>query len=258
VPPEEQEFSARLDELEHDARAAARFTYAAATIDHLRSRRPSVMAALERDADFWDTVLGALQTASVAAIARVYDPRSEVMSAERVLKHAIAHASTLFSRSALQSRIARRPGEAVEGPSDGHGPTVADFAALRAGLDEHAALYESVIDPIRHELFTELDGSFLTDTLALFQTVHRADFERLALFPSSLHGALRRLFHDGRRPGLEAPPSDIARLVADPMVDRGGEAWEQSYAVRDARRFLDALERADGAGEKRGRELGED
>jgi hypothetical protein len=260
VPSEEQEFSARLDELEHDARAAARFTYAAATLDHLRSRRPSLSAALERDADFWDTVLGALQTASVAAVARVYDPRSEVVSADRVLKHAIAHAPTLFSRPALQARLARRlpVREAAEESLSAHEPTVADFAALRASLDRHGALYASAIGPIRHELFTELDGSFLMDTLALFQTVQRADFERLALFPLSLHGALRRLFHDGRKPEPEIPPSDIARLIADPMHARDGGAWEQSYMVRDAWRFLTGLERTDAAEEKRGPEFGED
>jgi hypothetical protein len=241
---QEQEFTARLDELGQDAVAAARFTYAAATIDHLRSRRPTLTETLDRAAGFWETVLGALQTAAISAVARIYDTDTGIMSADRVLQHAAAHSEALFSRLALQSRQARSCSarQAIEASADAHEPEMSDFAALRAQLDEHAALYESVIRPIRFELFTESGAGALLDTIALFQVAPRADFEKLALFPASLHAALRGLFDAGRKPVLKVPPADVAAMIASPPSDRNDAAWAQRHMVLEAWRFLTDLE----------------
>ena len=245
--PEEEEFRAGLDELEQDARAAARFTYAAETIDYLRNQRPTLMATLDRDAGFWDTVLGALQTASIAALARLYDPRNEVMSAARVLDYASTHAAALFNPTALQSRQARagNGGDAAHPDVEGYRCGIENFAGLRAALDEHTALYEYAIRPIRYELFTESGRRSLLETLALFQIVEKADFQKLALFPSSLHGALRRLFQEGRKPLLDEAPADVAGLIASPAGERDADPWEQGCMVRDAWRFLTGLEDAE-------------
>jgi hypothetical protein len=242
LPPEEENFRERLDALERDARAAVRYLYTGATINHLAAERAPLAAALDRDAGFWNTLLGALHTASVAALGRIYDVHRNVGSAARLLEHSSKYSTGLFSLLALESRKARvlPAAGAIRFAEHAYVPDANDFESLRAALEARAGLYETLIGPLRDEV-AHFDRVALSRHCELSQRVRTADFEQLALFPLSLHRALARLFESGDKPELETPPTDIARLAGQTYLERDMDSWEQYFSTRDAARFLAGL-----------------
>jgi hypothetical protein len=86
-PTHGQVFLQRLDALQRDAAAAARYAYAGSSINFMANQNLALVPLLDRDASFWNTVLGAMQTASIVALGRIYDSRKDVLSADRLVKH---------------------------------------------------------------------------------------------------------------------------------------------------------------------------
>jgi hypothetical protein len=80
-PTPEQVFLERLGALERDALAAARCAYVGSAIHFITNQQPALIPILGRDAGFWNTVLGAMRTSAIVALGRIYDSRSDVLSA---------------------------------------------------------------------------------------------------------------------------------------------------------------------------------
>lgn len=233
-PTPEQIFLQRIEALARDARAAARYAYFGSSINFVANQNLALVPILDRDVGFWNTVLGAMQTASIVALGRIYDSRKDVLSADHLVKHATRYPG-IFSRSALGAR--KTPGFAA----DAFEPKVADFSSLEDALDQHAALYESTAGPIRHKAFAHAGNITSQEMYELFQNVPPADYERLSVFSLSLHNALFELYYNGREPLMENITSDLATLVANPAGIRE-ITFEHRYAIKDTAQFLNHLE----------------
>jgi hypothetical protein len=237
------ELELRLDALERDARAAARHTYIGSSINFAAAPRPELIARLDKHAGFWNTVLGALQTSSIVALGRIYDQRKDVLSARKLVTHASAHRA-MFTRASLAERVAHRfPSEAEvqEFVALAHEPTQVDFDLLNGQLATHTDLYETTIQPIRHNVFAHAGHITRNEMLAMFANVPMADLERLTVFPLQLWRALWQCYHNGYRPEFTAIPISLAEITGDPVGEHE-VSWEHRHAVKDTTDFLAWLE----------------
>jgi hypothetical protein len=111
---------------------------------------------------------------------------------------------------------------------------------LQDALETHTSLYESTIGPIRHKVFAHAGNITEAEKYEMFQSVPRADYERLSVFPLSLWNALFQLYYNGLQPVLENITSDLATLVANP-TGASEITFEHRYAIKDAAQFLKHL-----------------
>jgi hypothetical protein len=232
-PNPEQIFLQRLDALQRDARAAARYAYAGSSIHFIANQNSELIPILDRDAGFWNTVLGAMQTASIVALGRIYDTRKDVLSAEHLVRHVTTYPG-IFSRANLTAR------KGAEFAASAFEPRAADFQPMRDALDHHTALYDSTVGPIRHKAFAHAGNITDAEMYEMFQNVPRADYERLAVFPLDLWNALFQLYYNGVAPVLGNMTTDLATLVANPAGARE-ITFEHRYAIKDTAQFLDNL-----------------
>src|ERR1700689_4383650 len=163
-PTPEQVFLQRLEALQRDARAAARYAYVGSSINFIANQNPALPPILDRDAGFWNTVLGAMQTSSIVALGRIYDSRKDVLSADRLVKYVITYPG-IFSRAALGAR------KTPEYAADAFEPRAVDFKPLQDTLDGYTSLYESTIGPIRHKVFAHAGNITNSEMYELFQNV---------------------------------------------------------------------------------------
>lgn len=243
APPDpEEQFRARLDALERDARAAARFAFIGSAINAIAAGRPALIRRLDEHAGFWNSVLGALQTAAIVALGRIYDSRRDVHSADHLLSHAERYPG-IFGRTVLAARISTRLNEAdtAEYVRDAFEPSEGSFADLRQALDEHIALYEETVRPIRNKVFAHTGPLTPEQMRALFAHVPIEAFEKLSVFPLQLWEALWQLYMNGRAPVLLPAPMRTADVIAEP-VGQATSSWEHRHAVRDISDFLEWLD----------------
>jgi AbiU2 len=232
-PTPEQIFLERLGALERDARAAARYAYVGSAINFIANQQPGLIPVLDRDAGFWNTVLGAMQTASIVGLGRIYDSRRDVLSAKRLVDHVITYPG-IFSRTALAAR------KSAEYASDRFEPTEADLIPLRAALVEHTALYDATVGPIRDKVFAHAGNITRAEMYELFQNVPRAKYEKLSIFPLDLFDTLFQLYYNGEPPDIRTVESDLATLVANPPGERE-ITTEPRYAIKETVQFLEHL-----------------
>lgn len=232
-PTPEQIFLQSLDALQHDARAAARYAYAGASINFIANLNRELIHILDRDAGFWNTVLGAMQTASIVALGRIYDTRKDVLSAEHLVRHVTTYPG-IFGRANLTAR------KGTDFAASAFEPRAADFQKVRDALDFHTALYESTVGPIRHKVFAHAGNITEAEMYEMFQNVPRADYERLSVFPLDLWNALFQLYYNGEAPVLGNMTTDLATLIANPS-GASEITFEHRYAIKDTAQFLEHL-----------------
>jgi hypothetical protein len=241
LQPGEQELRERLDALGADARACARHAFTGLSINYVASTRPELIAKLDANAGFWNPVIDALQNSSIVAMGRIFDRRRDVRSAEKLLTHATTSIG-LFGRQSLELRKARNmsPALARDFAAAAFHPTPQDFAGLKTEVDNHRALYDLRIAPIRNNVSAHSGRITTQQMYQLFGSVPVVDFERLVVFPLRLHSALWQLFENGLRPELPPTPVHMDELAASP-IGRSTSSLEHRHAYKDAQGFLEWL-----------------
>jgi hypothetical protein len=208
----------------------------------MASQRPSLVEALDRDAGFWNPVLGGMQTASIVSVGRIYDRTRGVLSAERLLQHATTYPG-IFSRTSLAERKVGRgltQQQAVQYAADSFAPQAADFDTLSDQLEIHRELYQNTIGPIRNNVSAHSGRITEAEMRELFASVPMADFDKLVVFPLVLNNEMWQLFENGNRPSLRAVSADIAELIANPLGS-SEIGLEHRIAVKYTSEFLERL-----------------
>ena len=72
----EKAFERELEVFRKDGESAAQFFYAEMAINEVARRRPAVLRFLNRNAMFWNTASGAMQSAGFMALGRSFDQGS--------------------------------------------------------------------------------------------------------------------------------------------------------------------------------------
>lgn len=224
------QFEQELAVLRTEAEAAAQFFYAYLTIHAVAADDQSVYKLLNRSALFWNTVLGALQTATFITLGRILD-QSSPHNVDRVLKLAQNHPD-LFSRRALGIR---KQGNAQTPPEwlpeyllDAYVPKAEDFRRLRSHVQKHRKTYNEKYSDLRSKVFAHKELTDPSAVSALFAKTNIRELQRLLIFFSSLHEALWQLFFNGRKPTLQPRRYSMQRMrdLPSPAV-RGRDVQER-------------------------------
>lgn len=109
---EETRFEQELELFRQECESAAQFFFGYLAIHEVAKRRAAVFQLLNRNAMFWKTTTGAMQTAAIVAVGRVFDQGSP-HNIDSVLRLA-QDSPSIFSRASLGRR---KQGGAGEEPS---------------------------------------------------------------------------------------------------------------------------------------------
>ncbi|MEW5982204.1 MAG: hypothetical protein AB1806_07515 [Acidobacteriota bacterium] len=202
----EKAFERELEILRKDCESAAQFFYGHMAMNEVAKRRPRVLDCLNRNALFWVTASGAMQSAAIMAMGRSFDQTSP-HNIDRVIRLA-QDDPAMFSESALRRR---KQGEASTPPSwlDGfvrgvYVPGPADFRRLRAHVRKHRRIYESNYRDLRHKIYAHNVATEDIEIQRLISRTNVREIERLLLFLMRVYESLWHLFMNGRKPTLRA------------------------------------------------------
>ena len=208
-----------MEVLREASEGASQYLYAYLAIHAIARRSSRVWNHVEDNATFWWTVTSALQTSTMLALGRIFDPDPATHNVSRLLRLA-QQSRSMFSRSAL---AARRRGIGPEPPwladfvRDVYEPTPDDFRALRARVARLRVTYERSYRQLRHKVFAHAiaDGQ---EVEQIFEQTNVEELKRLISSLLAIHEALLGLFLNGRKPVLR-------RLRYSAKAPRGAEGW---------------------------------
>jgi AbiU2 len=232
-----KDFERALEAFRGDVEPSAQFFYGYIAVHALAGRHDAVYRLLNTAPLFWNTSLGALQTATFVALGRVFDRKTQNDLCS--LLDLAENNRRLFSKSALRSRRhADDPrGEWLDDfMRHAHEPTAADFRRLRKAADRWCAVYDQRYRILRNKVFAHTVVTDESEVHAMMAKTKVREVERMLGFLLSLHEALLDLLHNGRRPVLRRRGYSLKQMLARPWSYRGGGPHER--VVMEARRFL--------------------
>ena len=147
----------------------------------------------------WMTVSGALQTAALIAIGRIFDQGSP-HNLDRLLRLAETN-RVMFSKAALEKR---KQGSAPERPvwldqylEDIPEPSIQYFRGLRAKTKHFRWIYESTYRDLRHKVYAHRAALDQAEVDRIVAKTNIMEFERLFLFLLSTYESLWQLYMNG-------------------------------------------------------------
>jgi hypothetical protein len=216
-----EEFERELEIFRTEAEQAIQFLYVYLAIHDTAGGSQSVHDMLNDAALFWNTSLGALQTAAFIALGRVFDQHSKSKhNVDRLLGLAQKNPG-IFSKVALSARKAGlSPADLANYLQDVYVPTAKDFRHLRAMVGKHRKIYEAKYRDIRHKWFAHKEISDSAEIGALMAKTNIRELQRLVTFLGSLYEALWELFFNGRKPVVRQRRYSIRAMRKRPTPPR--------------------------------------
>ena len=201
---EEVAFERELELFRQECEGAAQFFFGYLAVHEVAKRRESVFRLLNRNALFWNTATGAMQTAAIIAVGRVFDQGSP-HNIDRVLKLAQDNPS-MFSRASLGRR---KQGDASEAPPwledflDGaYVPDPSDFRRLRVHVKKRRRIYEANYRELRHKIYAHRVVADDSEAAPIVAKTNVRELERLLLFLLRFYESMWHLFMNGNKPAL--------------------------------------------------------
>lgn len=237
----EEQFERELEIFRIEAETAAQFFYAFLAIHAAAGAKKPVYRLLNTAALFWNTLLGALQTAAFVAMGRIFDQDSR-HNVGRLIWLAVDNPQ-IFSKAALAQR---KQGSSSTPPpwlndymKDVYVPKPSDLRRLRGYVSKHRKVYNDKYRPLRHQVFAHKGVSDAAAVSALFAKTNIREMQRMLMFLMSLHNALWQLFVNGHKPALRAHRYSVQRMRDRAAKGtKGGSVHER--LIHEAERFLSA------------------
>jgi len=222
----DQRFEAELEIFRTETEAAAQFFSAYLSVHEIAASHEPVKVLLSQTPLFSNTILGALQTASLVAVGRVFDQDS-AHNLDQLLRIA-QDSPEIFSKAALGGRKisnrAQDPAWLEDSIRDAYEPTADDFKPIRAQVHQQRKTYELQYKQLRDKVYAHNAVLNRAQVDVLFANTDIMELHRMFKFFGSLHEALWQLFFNGQKP-----------LVLESEVLR--DTVQESIS-REAKRFL--------------------
>jgi|GEM_PF-5261487 len=232
MSPEER-FARELENLRRESDAAAQFLYEWLAFHNYASGSRAARMAVNRHALFWNTTLGALQTALFISLGRIFDkdPRSHCIS--RLLSEASQNPQ-IFSRASLAARKRKQSPGASWIPTyvkDAYVPTTDDFNRLSRYITNKRKIYEKTYEPIRHKIFAHSGVGSKEKKDALFSKTQVGEFQRLVLSLRAFHEAMLQLYINGIKPKIKVGKYSASSMNRDvSKIPSNAAVHERVYA----------------------------
>lgn len=234
------EFETQLELFRTEGQSALQFFYAWDATHAVAAKDKSVVRLLNQAPLFWNTVLGALQTSTLVALGRVFDPDTNNYSVTRLLAFAHAHLD-IFSKDALAARKRKLSANADEWLPEylktAHVPTSDDFRRLKRQLSLRRKIYEQNYRPLRHQVFAHRGVATRAEVADLFANTNLRELRQLLVFLDRLYEALWQLYHNGHKPALRPARFSVDRILEQPSPNvKHGKLQER--LVHEAKQFF--------------------
>ena len=236
------DFEVQLELFRTEAESAIQFFYAWDSVHALAVRDEAIVRLLNQAPLFWNTNLGALQTSTLVALGRVFDPDPKNHSVTRLL--ALAHANLdIFSKHSLAQRKRKGSANADEWLpdylKDVHEPSSEDFRRLKRHLSARRKIYEANYRPLRHKVFAHRSVATRIEVGELFARTNIREMQKLLVFLGRLHEVLWQLFFNGRKPTLSPARFSVKRILEQPSPNsKHGKLHER--LIHETKAFLAA------------------
>ncbi len=235
----EAQFKRELEVFRTETETALQFFYAYLTVHAVAADHEPVRRLLNTAPLFWNTNLGALQTAAFIALGRVFDQDSR-HNLDRLLRIAQNNLS-IFSKASIGARKQGGSPTSRDGLAeylrDAYVPTPADFRRLQAHVCKHRTIYKASYRNLRNKWFAHKEVSARADIDALFAKTNIRELQKMLGFLGSLHEALWQLFFNGRKPVLRPRRYSVKHMRHSPSP-----LWQtsavQERITREAEQFL--------------------
>ncbi len=209
-----QEFEHALEVFRTNVQSGAQFFYAYLAVHAMAAEDSRVHRILNRTPLFWNTSLGALQTATFIALGRVFDGTTR-------------HNLNALLKLADQNRqvFTKQPP-----------PTSADFRRLNACATRWSAIYDKSYRPLRNKVFAHTVVTDDRTVHAMMSKTKVRELERLFSSLLSLEKALWDLLKNGHKPLLRRQSYSLKRMLGRP--DSYRDRYAQERVVLEAKRLL--------------------
>lgn len=196
----EDRFLRELEQLRRGSDAAAQFLYSWLAFHKYASGRSPAVTAINKNALFWRTSLGALQTALFITLGRIFDKDPRSHGIDRLLSEA-AQNPQIFSRVRQSGREA-------------YVPTPNDFRRLSRYVARKRKIYKAY-GRIRNKVFAHNDAQSSQKRDALFGKTQLGELQRLVLSLRAFHEVLWQLYHNGRKPTIRVGKYSVHSMTQD-------------------------------------------
>jgi hypothetical protein len=170
----------------------------------LNDRR--VWMATNRQADFWQAHRASNQVALFMSLWRIFDTNENAKSVHRIIRITRQNLQ-IFSKASLSIRKGAKETNPpwwldVFMQQTWEPTTAADLKFLKDALKPHAALFATVYEPIRHNIYGHRLMSNSHAQTDLFPQTNRKDIGTIINFLQTLISDLEHLYLNGRKPAL--------------------------------------------------------
>src|SRR5690348_2068181 len=166
----ETQFERELDVFRTEVESALQFFYGYLAVHASAGKIAAVHRLLNTAPLFWNSTLGALQTASLVVLGRIFDQTS-VHNIGELLTLAENNPS-IFSKAALGRRKLASAANAQSWLTDylenAYIPKRADFRRLRGYMSKHRKIYVTKYRDLRHKVFAHKEITDATQVSTLF------------------------------------------------------------------------------------------
>ena len=234
------DFANDLELFRTEAESAIQFFYAWDATHAVAASDPRVFRLLNQAPLFWNTSLGALQTSTLVALGRLFDPDPKNHSVTKLL--AAAHSNlAMFSKDALAERKRKQSPNADQWLPDYlnsvYEPSNDDFRRLKRHVAERRRTYEDKYRPLRHKVFAHRGVASKSEVSDLFAKTNIRELQQLLIFLRRLHEALWQMYFNGRKPILRPARFSVQRMLDQPSPNLK-RATLQERLVHETRSFL--------------------
>lgn len=237
------DFENQLELFRTEAEGAIQYYYGWQTIHAVAAENEAVFRLLNEAPLFWNTTLGALQTAALAALGRVFDPDQRNHNVNRLLALAGANLD-IFSKKALAERKRKASANADQWLDEYlrgvYEPTTDDFRRLKRHIAVRRKICEERYRPLRHRVFAHRGVATRAEVGELFAQTNIRELQQLLVFLGRLHEALWQLFFNGHKPILRPARYSVQQMLEQPSP----QARLQERLIHETQSLLKALSRS--------------
>ena len=239
VADAERSFSRELEVFRNEVEAGTQFFFTYLAVHAVAHEKKRVHALLNTAPLFWNTCMGALQTAAFIALGRVFDQTSP-HNVDAVLRQAQQNPE-IFSKAALgqrkQGTEPKKPDWLDEYMSKAYVPTNDDFRRLRRHVRNWRRIYDNNYADVRNLCFAHKVVLSDAEMARVWGKGNNRELQRMFAFLNSLHDALCELFLNGRKPVLRQVRYSVARMRKLHLTAFTSRAV-QEHVTREVDQFL--------------------
>ena len=222
MPSPAADFEAELELFRTEAESAIQFFYAWDAVHAIAAKDKAVFRLLNQAPLFWNTNLRALQTSTLLALGRVFDPDPNNHSVTRLLS--VAHGNLgIFSKDSLAARKRKSNTNAGEWLPEyietAYEPSHEDFRRMKRYVAKRRKTYEANYRPLRHKVFAHRGVATSFEVDELFAKTNIKELQQLLVFLCRLYEVLWQLYYNGCKPTLGPARFSVNRILHQPRPD---------------------------------------